>query len=128
MQSCHIPHQIIETVSCNTSCSIHIQTAKTLHNVCMVGNGKIRNKRLSKAFIFHITAIILSNGYRRINHIRNHHHAFQNLFLQHGLLLFQFGKSFGESGNFFLYLLRFFLFSFSHKGANLLGNLVFLTS
>ena len=128
MESCHISYQIVETVSGNSSCSIHIQSAKAFHNICMIRNRIIRNKRFSKTLIFHVTAIILSDRHTGINHIGDDHHALHDLFLQYRFLLLQFSKSFGEGGNFFLYLIRFFLFTFCHEGTNLLGNLILLAS
>ena len=81
MKACHIANEVVETVSGNSSRTVQIQAAKAFHNIRMIRNGIIRNKRLSKALVLHITAVILSNRYGRINHVRNHHHALQNFFL-----------------------------------------------
>ena len=91
MNSCDITHQIIESISRYSSGALKIDSVKCFHDLCMVWNLEIRNKRLTEFFNFYILTVIFSDWYRRIDDVRNDHHIlFQFLFY----FFFFFGKFF----------------------------------
>ena len=63
MKSCDVAHKIIESVACNASCAVKVDSFKALHNVGMIGNFKIGNNRLAEFFYFNVFAVIFSDGY-----------------------------------------------------------------
>ena len=75
MKSCNIAHQIIESISCNVTCRIQIQSIKWFHNLCMIWDFKIRNHRITKLLNFYIFSIIFTNWNTRVNDVWNYHHA-----------------------------------------------------
>ena len=54
MKSCDISHEIIESVSGNSSCSIKINTAETLHYICVIRDLKIGNHGLTELLYLNI--------------------------------------------------------------------------
>ena len=65
MKARDITHQIIETVSCNFSCRIKINTIETLHDVCVIWDFEIRYDRIAKFFDLYIAAVIFSDDRKR---------------------------------------------------------------
>ena len=126
MKSRDIAHQIIETITGYLSCRIEINTVKTVHNVCMVRDLKIRNHRLTEFLNLHIAGIIRSDRYRRINDIRDHHHILCDLLCIGLFLLLELGQTLCELSYLCLYSFCFLLLSFLHQSTNLLGQLVSL--
>ena len=74
VKSGNITHQIVKAIPGHFSGSVQINAVKTLHNVCMVRNLKLRNCRLSELFDLYILAVIFSNGDAWVNDIRDRHH------------------------------------------------------
>ena len=62
MKSGNIAHQIVEAVSCYSSGSIQINAVKTLHDICVVGDLKIRNHWLTELLDLYIFTVILTPG------------------------------------------------------------------
>ena len=60
MKSCDISHQIVESVTCNTSCAVQINSVKVFHNFCMIWNFVIRNNWFTKFFNFNILAVVFT--------------------------------------------------------------------
>ena len=128
MKSCNIAHQIIETVSGNSSCCIKIQSVKAFHYICMIRNLKIGNNRLSEFFDLYIACIILSYRNRGINDIGDNHHDLCDLFLEFFFHRLKLCKSLCKFCHFLLYSLCLFFLSLSHKSSDFLGDLVSLIS
>ena len=126
MNSCDVSHQIIETVSCNFSCSIEINSIKTFHNICMIWNLEIRNNRLAKLLDFYVAAIVFSDRYGWINDVWNSHHDLGDFLGKLLLLCLKLSQTSCILGYFCLYFLCFFLLPLCHQCTNLLGNLVFI--
>ena len=124
MQSGNIAHEIIEPVTGYTSCSIHINTFKFLHNLCMIRYLKIRYCRLAVFLYFHIFRVIFTNWNRRIDNIRNGHHILLDLLTKFIFCFFQFSKTGRISGNFSLLCLRFLLLTLCHQCTDLFGYLI----
>ena len=126
MQSCNISHQIVESISCHSSCSIKVNSVKRFHNLCMIRDFKIRNNRLSKSLYLNIFTVIFSDRYRRINNIWNDHHILFDLFFY----LFFFFRKFIDSSVTLCYFLFqcfcFFKLLLSHHCTNLFGGFIFL--
>ena len=87
MKARDITHQIIETVSCNFSCRIKINTIETLHDVCVIWDFEIRYDRIAKFFDLYIAAVIFSDRYGRIDDVRDRHHDPGYFLLQFFFLL-----------------------------------------
>ena len=60
MKACDITHQIIESVTGNTSCAVKIDSIKILHDICMIRNFKIRNNRLTKFLNLYVLAVVFT--------------------------------------------------------------------
>ena len=88
MKSCDVTHQVIETVTCNTHCSIKVYTMEFFHDLCMIRDLKIRYLGLTETLNFHVFAVILTDRHRRIDDVRDDHHSLLNFFLQLSLLFF----------------------------------------
>ena len=65
MKTCDISHQIIETVSCNFSRCVKVDTIKTIHDICVIWDFKIRNDRFAEFFDLHVAAVIFSDDRKR---------------------------------------------------------------
>ena len=89
MKTCNVSHQIIESITCNTSCAVKIDSVKVLHDICVIRNFEIRNNRLTEFLDFYVLTVIFTDRYRRINDVRDNHHILQKLFLN---LFFSLGK------------------------------------
>ena len=74
VKSGNIAHQIVEAVSCYSSGSIQINAVKTLHDICVVGDLKIRNHWLTELLDLYIFTVILTDGYAWIDDIWDGHH------------------------------------------------------
>ena len=126
MKSCDIPHQIIETITSNTSCAIKVDSVKSFHDFCMIRNFEVRNNRFTKFLNLNVLAVIFTNRYRWVNDIRDYHHILQKLFLNFFLSLGKFLNTLTGSCNLFLNFLCFILLSLAHKSTNLFGNFISL--
>jgi len=78
----NIAHQIVKSVSCHLACSIQINAVKTLHDLGVIRDLKIRNNRFAKLLDLHIAGIILADRYGRINDVRDRHHDLGNFLLK----------------------------------------------
>ena len=126
MQPGNIPQQIVESLTGNTPCGIHINAVKALHDLRMIGNGEIRHHRFSKAGDLHIAAVIRSDRHGWIDDIGNEHHPPADLL---GILPFQL-LQFCQTLRLCFYLRLYFLcfrqfgrilFSLSHEHPHLFG-------
>ena len=54
MKACDVAHEVIESITCNLTCSIHVDTVEASHNVGVVGNLEIGNYRFSKLLDLYI--------------------------------------------------------------------------
>ena len=61
MKPCNITHQIIKTISGNTTCRIHINTIQALHDLRVVRNLKIRYNRITEPLYFNICTVVRTN-------------------------------------------------------------------
>ena len=124
MKSGNISHEIIKTISSYFSCAVKVDAIELFHDFCVIGNLKIRNKRLTVLLHLDIFCVILADWNARINDIRNRHHDLGHFIAQ---LFFAFrkllqGLSLCIDLLFDLLCLR--LFSLSHQGADLLGEFI----
>ena len=124
MQSGDIAHQIVETVSRNLSGGFQIDPVKPLHDLRMIRDLKVRCHGISEFLDFHITAVVLSDGHRRINDVRDRHHALFDLFRKGSLLFFKFGQSICIGIHLCLYRLRLLFLSLLHQCTDLLGKCI----
>ena len=90
MKPGNISQQIIESVSGNTTGSIHVDPIKTFHDLRMVWDLKFRDGCLTESLNFHIAGVIRSDRYRFIDHLRDDHHDLLDLFCQSAFFFFQF--------------------------------------
>ncbi len=120
MKSGDITHQIIEAIACYLACRIQINSVKTAHNVGVIGNLKIRNNRLTKLLDLHIVGIIRSDGNRRIDDIRDHHHIGKHFFGVGLFLLLKLCQTCSKLCHLCLNLLCLFLFALLHESTDLL--------
>ena len=128
MKSCDISHQIIESVTCNTSCAIQIDSVKAFHNICVIWNFIIRNNRLTKFLDFYVFTVIFTNRYRWINDVRDNHHVFEKFFFYFFFSCRKLINSCTRCSHLFLNLFCLFTFALTHQCADLFGNLVSLCS
>ena len=128
MKSGNISHQIIKSVSCNSSGTVQINSIKVFHDFCVIRDLKIRNNRLSEFFNLNVFTIIFSNRYCRINDIRNYHHILQKLFFYFFFSCRKFINTCSGSSHLLFNFLCLFAFSLSHQSANLFGNFISLSS
>ena len=128
MKTCDVSHQIIESVTCNTSCAVKIDSVKALHDICMIWNFEIRNNRLTEFLDLYVLAVIFTDRYRRIDDVRDYHHVFQKLFLNLFLSLGKFLDTCSGCSNLFFNLFCLFSFSLAHKSTDLFGDLVSLST
>ena len=128
MKSCDITHQIIKSITCNTSCTVKIDSVKIFHNFCMIWNFVIRNNRLTKFFNFNVFAVIFTNRNRWIDDIRNNHHIFQKFFFYFFFSCRKFINTRTGCCNLFLYFFCFFAFALSHQCTDLFGNFISFSS
>ena len=128
MESGNISHQIIETISRNSSCTVQINSVKVFHNFCVIWNFKIRNNRLSEFFNLNIFAVVFSNRYCWINDIRNYHHIFQKFLFYFFFSCRKFINTRSGSSHLLFNFLCLFALSLSHQSANLLGNFISFSS
>ena len=128
MKACDITHQIIESVTGNTSCAVKIDSIKILHDICMIRNFKIRNNRLTKFLNLYVLAVVFTDRYRRIDDVRDYHHIFQKLFLNLFFSLRKFLNTSSRCSNLFFDLFCLFSFSLAHKSTDLFGDLVSLST
>ena len=87
----------------------------------MVGNLKIRHKRLAEALDFHVLRVILADGHAGVDDLRNDLHPLLDLL---GVLLLQrlqLHELFGNLGDFGLGGLGLVLLALLHQPADLLG-------
>ena len=124
MQSGDISHQIVESVSCNFSCTFQIDPIESFHDLRMIRNLKIRNNGLSISGNFHVFAVIFADRDRRVNDIGNGHHVLQNLFLKFCLFRLKFFQSLGSGSHFRLLRFCLFFLSLLHQASNFFGNSV----
>ena len=82
MKSCNIAHKIIETITCNLSSRIKVNTIKLLHNLCMIRYFKIWNYWFTELFNLYIFTVIFTYWYWWINNVRNCHHNLSNFFIK----------------------------------------------
>ena len=108
MKSCNIAHQIVESVTSNTSCAVKIDSVKSFHNLCMIWNFEVRDNRLTEFLNFYVLAVIFTNRYRWINDVRDYHHIFQKLFLYFFLSLGKLLDTLAGRSNLFLNFLSLF--------------------
>ena len=124
MDSCCITHQIIETITAGTSCTLLIQTVQTIQDICMIRNLKIRNYGLAEFLDLYVLAVVLTDRHRFINDIGNDHHDLGDLLLQFGLGSFQFSQTLC-TGRYFCFLgFCLFLFALTHQCTDFFGNTV----
>ena len=114
MKSCDVTHQVIETVTCNTSCSIKVYTMEFFHDLCMIRDLKIRYLGLTKTLNLNVFAVILTYRNRRIDDVRDDHHSLLNLFLKLSLLFIKSCQFISKLGNLFLSLFSLSLLALSH--------------
>ncbi len=126
MESCDVAFQIIESVSGNSSRGIEIDTVKTLHNLCVIGNFKIRHERIAESLKLNILRIIFSDRDLIRDHLRNDHHVLVDNFLSLFLNLIQLLKPLCIGSDLLLDSLGFFLPAFFHQHADLLAETVSL--
>ncbi len=119
-----VSHQVIKAVSGYLPRAVQIEALETLHNLCMVGNLKIRRHRLAIFLHLHVLAVIFANRHGRVDDIRNCHHDFRDFLLQLSFHLLKLGQTLSSCIDFGLYFLCLFLLALSHQGANLLGKLL----
>ena len=124
MKSCNISHQIVEAITCNTSCAVQINSVKVFHNLCMVWDFIIRNYRLAESLDFYVFAVIFSNRYGRIDNVWNNHHVFEKFFFYFFFSCRKFINSCTGCSNLFLNFFCFFAFSLSHQSTNLFGDFI----
>ena len=127
MKSCDVSEQIVESVSGNASCRIHIDSVKGLHNIRVVRNFKIRNLRLTESLNFYILAVIFSDRDGRIDDIGNDHHSLPDFLVHNLLTVFKLGNSLSRISNLCLDCHCFILFPLTHQLSDFLGNLIALS-
>ena len=76
MEPGDISHQIIEAVSGNFSGAVQINSVKSLHDLCMIRDFKVRNYGFAVFLNLNILAVVFSNWNTRIDDIGNRHHNF----------------------------------------------------
>ena len=126
MKAGNISHQVVEAVACRLTCTVQIQTIERLHDIRVIRDLKIQNNRLTEFLQFNILTVVLADGNRRINDLRDYEHPLADLLLH--IVFFNF-KSF----EFLVYVLnalfarfRIFLLALAHQCADLLGYTVAL--
>ena len=128
VKSCNITHQIVETISSHSTCAVKIDSIKTLHDLCVIRDLKIRNNRLAVFSHFYIFRIIFTNRNTRINDIRNYHHDLGYFLIQ----LFFFYRKLFQTGSvfsyFFLNVLCLIFFTLRHQRTDLFRNFIFLSA
>ena len=126
MKTCDVSHQIIESVTCNTSCAVKVDSVKALHNICMIRNFEIRNNRLTEFLDLYVFAVIFTDRYRWINDVRDNHHVLEKFFFYFFFSCGKFLNASSGSSYLFLNFFCFFSLALSHKSTNLFGNFVSL--
>ena len=124
VQSCDVPHEVVEAVAGNLSCAVQVYAVKTFHDVGVVGYFKIGNNRLAEAFKLHVFGVVLSYRNGRVDNIGNDHHILGKLFGKLRFLGFKCRKAVGKLGNALFGSFGFVFFALSHKSAYFLGRLV----
>ena len=124
MKSCNISHQIVKAITCNTSCTVQINSVKAFHNICMIWNFKIRNYWFTEFFNFNIFTVVFTNRYRRINDVRDNHHIFKKLFFYFFFSCRKFINTCTGCSNLFLNFFCFITFSLCHQRTDLFGSFI----
>ncbi len=125
MKSCDVTHQIIEAVACDIARCVEVDAVKALHNICVIGNLKIRDHRLAEFFDLHIVAVIRTERDGRIDDLRNEHHVLSDDLIGLSLDGVQLINA-AVVRNLPLDLLCLFLLSLLHQGPDLFGDLFLL--
>ena len=119
MKSCNISLQIIETVAGNTACRVEVDACEAVHDICMIRDFEIRDKRLSETLKLDIFGIVLTDRDRRINDIRDYHHILLDDFEGLLLNLIKLCQALCIRGNLFLQGHCLFFLSLGHHCADL---------
>ena len=125
MKPGNIPHQIVETIPGHFPGAVEVNTVKALHNIRVVGDFKIRDRRLPILLNLHVLTVIPADGHAGINYVGNAHHDRYNLFSQLLFLLLQPCKARGVLRHLLFKRLCLLFLSLAHQRADLLGYLIF---
>ena len=122
VQPCNIAAQIVEAVAAGVSGCINVDAVELFHNIHVIRHLKIRNNRLAEALYFHIFRVILADGHRIVNKVRDYQHNLPDFLRKLGFLLFQCVQLIADCADLCLYSLSLILFALSHKCADLLAD------
>ncbi len=126
MQPGNIAHQVIEAVSSHPSGRVQIDSVKSFHDLCVIRNLEIRNYRFPILLNLYIFTVILSDGHRGVDDIRDNHHILFQLLLYFLLPLCQLFHPASLGSYLLLNLFCFHSFSLGHQGTDLLGDFISL--
>ena len=121
MQTRHITHEIVKSVSGHTTCGVHINAAESFHDLSVIRNVKIGYARLSETLDLNIAGVVRTYRHALVNDVGDDHHYLSDLFLKNRLQLFKLRKARGALSDLFLHLLSLCALTVSHKHAYLLG-------
>ena len=124
MKSGDVAHKIVETVSGNLSGAVKVDAVEAFHYIRVVGYLKIGNNGLAELLDFHVFAVILADGNRRVDDVRNCHHDLFDSFLNVPFLFRKLVYPVGVFSDLGLHLLGAFFVALCHKSADLLGELI----
>ena len=124
MDPSNVAHKIIKTIACHSAGRIHVNAVKAFHNLCMIGDLKIRHHRITEFLDLHIFTVILTNRNRRIDNIGDHHHDLLDLLFHFVFFCSKGIHAVCLSRNLLFDLFCFFFLSLSHHGTDLLGQFV----
>ena len=128
MESCDVALKIVEAVAGCFSCLVELDTVKLFHDINVIRNFEIGNEGLAELLDLYILGIVFTDRNGRIDDVRDNEHDLSDLFFELCLLL---GKSFelvSHVSDLLLNDFGFFLFALCHESADLLADLVAVSS
>ncbi len=126
MEAGDIAQQVVEAVAGDPTGGVHINAAKPLHDLGMVGDVESGHSRFAEPLHLHVAAVVRADGHRGVDDIGDHHHDLVDLRLQVRLLLLQLRQPGGVGLDLLLGGLRLLelgrvLLGLTHQHAHLLA-------
>ncbi len=128
METCYITHKVVETVSCDSSCAVEVDSMKAFHYFSVIRNLKIGYERLAVFLHLDVFGIVLSYRHTGVDDVRNCHHYLLNLLLKLFLELFKLCQTLCLLSDLLFNLFCLFTLALCHKSAYLLGKTVSFSS
>ena len=120
MKSGDVAHEIIEAVARNLARGVEVNTVELFHDIGVVGYLEFGYKRLAEALDLNVLAVVLADGYGRVDDLRNAHHDLCYLRAELGFLLLKLRKKLRLLCDLFLDSHGFFLLALTHQHTDLL--------